>query len=140
MPKSNTTKPQNVAQKLIEAHLVSGKMKAGEEIGLRIDQTHTAALQGAIVPSAEQTEVTVSRLDLRLDIRPRRDRDRISEEARAVHRVFGLGGGVDRAVRVIHGGLGAVEFGRRDARRHAFRNGPRRFVTVRCSWELRACN
>jgi len=33
---------------------------------LRIDQTHTAALQGAIVPSAEQTEVTVSRLDLRL--------------------------------------------------------------------------
>ncbi len=30
---------KNVAQKLIEAHLVAGRMQAGEEIGLKIDQT-----------------------------------------------------------------------------------------------------
>ena len=30
---------KNVAQKLIESHLVEGRMMAGEEIGLKIDQT-----------------------------------------------------------------------------------------------------
>lgn len=49
MAKSNPTKPQNVAQKLIEAHRVSGKMKAGQEIGLRIDQTLTQDATGTLV-------------------------------------------------------------------------------------------
>jgi aconitate hydratase len=40
---------KNVAQKLIESHLVSGKMQAGEEIGLRIDQTLTQDATGTLV-------------------------------------------------------------------------------------------
>jgi aconitate hydratase len=40
---------KNVAQKLIENHLVSGKMAAGEEIGLRIDQTLTQDATGTLV-------------------------------------------------------------------------------------------
>ena len=40
---------QNVAQKLIEAHLVTGRMKPGEEIGLRIDQTLTQDATGTMV-------------------------------------------------------------------------------------------
>jgi len=34
-----TPMSKNVAQKLIESHLVEGRMQAGEEIGLKIDQT-----------------------------------------------------------------------------------------------------
>lgn len=40
---------QNVAQKLIQAHLVSGKMSPGEEIGIRIDQTLTQDATGTLV-------------------------------------------------------------------------------------------
>ena len=32
---------KNVTQKLIESHLVEGRMTPGEEIGLKIDQTLT---------------------------------------------------------------------------------------------------
>jgi aconitate hydratase len=39
----------NVAQKLIASHLVSGEMKPGEEIGLRIDQTLTQDATGTLV-------------------------------------------------------------------------------------------
>ncbi len=41
--------PQNVAHKLIESHLVSGDMRSGEEIGLRIDQTLTQDATGTLV-------------------------------------------------------------------------------------------
>jgi aconitate hydratase len=40
---------KNVAQKLIESHLVSGEMKQGTEIGLRIDQTLTQDATGTMV-------------------------------------------------------------------------------------------
>ena len=40
---------QNVAQKLIESHLVSGETKAGSEIGLKIDQTLTQDATGTLV-------------------------------------------------------------------------------------------
>src|SRR5437588_7647367 len=40
---------QNVAQKLIESHLVEGEMTPGEEIGLRIDQTLTQDATGTMV-------------------------------------------------------------------------------------------
>lgn len=49
MTKQSKTQPRNVAQKLIESHLVSGKMNAGEEIGLRIDQTLTQDATGTLV-------------------------------------------------------------------------------------------
>ncbi|WP_053220494.1 aconitate hydratase [Virgibacillus senegalensis] len=39
----------NVAQKLIKEHLVSGSMEAGEEIGLKIDQTLTQDATGTLV-------------------------------------------------------------------------------------------
>ncbi|WP_026771802.1 aconitate hydratase [Sediminibacillus terrae] len=39
----------NVAQKLMKDHLVSGKMEAGEEIGLKIDQTLTQDATGTLV-------------------------------------------------------------------------------------------
>lgn len=39
----------NVAQKLIESHLVEGEMKTGEEIGLKIDQTLTQDATGTLV-------------------------------------------------------------------------------------------
>ncbi len=39
----------NVAQKLIESHLTSGRMRPGEEIGLRIDQTLTQDATGTTV-------------------------------------------------------------------------------------------
>lgn len=41
--------PQNVAQKLISAHLVDGKMRAGEPISIRIDQTLTQDATGTLV-------------------------------------------------------------------------------------------
>ncbi len=40
---------KNVAQKLIESHLVEGRMIAGEEIGLKIDQTLTQDATGTLV-------------------------------------------------------------------------------------------
>jgi len=40
---------RNVAQKLIESHLVSGRMEAGEEISLKIDQTLTQDATGTMV-------------------------------------------------------------------------------------------
>jgi aconitate hydratase len=40
---------QNVAQKLIENHLVKGRLKPGEEIGLKIDQTLTQDATGTMV-------------------------------------------------------------------------------------------
>ena len=40
---------KSVAHKLIESHLVSGKMKIGEEIGLKIDQTLTQDATGTMV-------------------------------------------------------------------------------------------
>ncbi len=39
----------NVSQKLIKSHLVTGKMKIGEEIGLKIDQTLTQDATGTMV-------------------------------------------------------------------------------------------
>lgn len=41
--------PQNVAQKLIESHLVKGRMDPGEEIALKIDQTLTQDATGTMV-------------------------------------------------------------------------------------------
>jgi predicted aconitate hydratase len=40
---------QNVTQKLIENHLIDGKMEAGTEIGLRMDQTLTQDATGTMV-------------------------------------------------------------------------------------------
>jgi predicted aconitate hydratase len=40
---------KNVAQKLIEAHLVGGNMQPGKEIGLKIDQTLTQDATGTMV-------------------------------------------------------------------------------------------
>jgi aconitate hydratase len=40
---------QNVAQKLIDSHLVSGEMKPGTEIGIKIDQTLTQDATGTLV-------------------------------------------------------------------------------------------
>lgn len=40
---------QNVAQKLLQAHLVSGKLRPGTEIGLRIEQTLTQDATGTLV-------------------------------------------------------------------------------------------
>jgi aconitate hydratase len=40
---------QNITQKLIEAHLVRGKMEPGSEIGLRINQTLTQDATGTMV-------------------------------------------------------------------------------------------
>lgn len=40
---------KNLSQKLIESHLVNGKMEPGEKIGLRIDQTLTQDATGTIV-------------------------------------------------------------------------------------------
>ena len=39
---------QNIAQKIISRHLLSGEMKAGEEISLRIDQTLTQDSTGTM--------------------------------------------------------------------------------------------
>ena len=40
---------QNAAQKLIESHLVEGRMETGREIGIRIDQTLTQDATGTLV-------------------------------------------------------------------------------------------
>src|SRR4030067_3140595 len=41
--------PRNVAQKLIQSHLVSGEMRAGQEMGIRVDQTLTQDATGTLV-------------------------------------------------------------------------------------------
>src|ERR1043165_3849751 len=41
--------PLNVTQKLIQSHLVQGSMVAGQEVGLRIDQTLTQDATGTLV-------------------------------------------------------------------------------------------
>jgi len=40
---------KNITQKLIESHLVEGRMICGEEIGLKIDQTLTQDATGTLV-------------------------------------------------------------------------------------------
>ncbi|REL37621.1 aconitate hydratase [Rhodohalobacter sp. SW132] len=42
-------RPLNVTEKLIESHLVDGELKAGEEIGIKIDQTLTQDATGTLV-------------------------------------------------------------------------------------------
>jgi aconitate hydratase len=62
---------KNVAQKLIEAHLVEGKARPGEEIGLKIDQTLTQDATGTMVMlefeamgvSRVRTDVSVQYVD-----------------------------------------------------------------------------
>ncbi len=62
---------KTVTEKILEAHLVEGKMKKGEEIGLRIDQTLTQDATGtmaylefeAIGIPRVQTELSVSYVD-----------------------------------------------------------------------------
>ena len=49
MTKQTKNQPRNVATKLIESHLVAGMMNAGEEIGLKIDQTLTQDATGTLV-------------------------------------------------------------------------------------------
>lgn len=39
---------KTIAEKIIEQHLLSGEMKPGEEIGLRIDQTLTQDATGTM--------------------------------------------------------------------------------------------
>ncbi|MBS0624298.1 MAG: aconitate hydratase [Verrucomicrobia bacterium] len=61
----------NVAQKLIQSHLVDGKMEAGEEVSLKIDQTLTQDATGTMVMleleamgvERAQTEVSVQYVD-----------------------------------------------------------------------------
>jgi aconitate hydratase len=63
--------PLNVAQKLIQAHLVEGEMQAGQEIGLKIDQTLTQDATGTLVMlelesmgiDRAQTDVSVQYVD-----------------------------------------------------------------------------
>jgi len=62
---------RNLAQKLIDAHLESGEMRPGEEIGLRIDQTLTQDATGTMVMleleamglERARTEVSVQYVD-----------------------------------------------------------------------------
>ncbi|WP_296931631.1 aconitate hydratase [uncultured Marinobacter sp.] len=49
MAKKSSNQPRNVAQKLIESHLLSGEMVEGDEIGLKIDQTLTQDATGTLV-------------------------------------------------------------------------------------------
>ena len=62
---------KNVAQKLIESHLLAGRMKAGEEIALRMDQTLMQDATGTMVMleleamnlTRAKTEVSVQYID-----------------------------------------------------------------------------
>jgi aconitate hydratase len=47
--KGGSSMGKNVSQKLIGSHLVEGRMEAGQEIGLKIDQTLTQDATGTIV-------------------------------------------------------------------------------------------
>ena len=77
---------QNVTQKLIAAHLVSGDMTAGDEIALRVDQTLTQDATGTMVMlelealglDRARTEVSVQYVDhnlLQTDSRNAEDHD-----------------------------------------------------------------
>jgi len=63
--------PLNVTEKIIEAHLVKGRLIPGEEIGLKIDQTLTQDATGTMVYlqfesmglSSVATELSVSYVD-----------------------------------------------------------------------------
>ncbi len=63
--------PQNLTQKIIAAHLVEGQAHAGQEIGLRIDQTLTQDATGTLAAlefealglDKVRTEVSVSYVD-----------------------------------------------------------------------------
>ncbi|MDF9800049.1 aconitate hydratase [Catalinimonas alkaloidigena] len=63
--------PLNVAQKLIDSHLVEGEMKPGKEIGIKIDQTLTQDATGTLVMlelesmgvDRAQTDVSVQYVD-----------------------------------------------------------------------------
>src|ERR1035437_2035326 len=63
--------PLNVAEKIIEAHLVKGRLVPGQEIGLKIDQTLTQDATGTMVYlqfesmglSSVATELSVSYVD-----------------------------------------------------------------------------
>jgi aconitate hydratase len=69
--KEETIMPQNVTQKLIAGHLVSGEAKQGQEIALKIDQTLTQDATGtlallefeAIGVEQVQTEISVQYVD-----------------------------------------------------------------------------
>lgn len=61
----------NIAQKIIKSHLISGEMKAGEEIAIKIDQTLTQDATGTMaylqfealgIPKVK-TELSVSYVD-----------------------------------------------------------------------------
>lgn len=68
---AHNAEAENVAQKLIESHLVSGEMAPGEEIGLHIDQTLTQDATGTMVMleleamglDRARTEVSVQYVD-----------------------------------------------------------------------------
>ena len=88
---------QNVAQKLIAAHLVSGEMTPGQEIALRIDQTLTQDATGTLVMlelealglDRARTEVSVQYVDhnlLQTDSKNAEDHDFL----RSACRRFGL--------------------------------------------------
>ena len=77
---------QNVAQKLIAAHLVSGNMTVGDEVALRVDQTLTQDATGTMVMlelealglDRARTEVSVQYVDhnlLQTDSRNAEDHD-----------------------------------------------------------------
>ena len=63
---------QTIAQKIIAAHLVDGKMEPGCEVGLRIDQTLTQDATGTMAyleyrghghPPCASTELSVAYID-----------------------------------------------------------------------------
>ncbi len=68
---SKATGPRNVAQKLIESHLVSGDLRPGSEIALKVDQTLTQDATGSMVMleleamglEKVETEVSVQYVD-----------------------------------------------------------------------------
>src|SRR5437762_11141378 len=63
--------PQNLVQKIISEHLISGEMKPGKEVAIRIDQTLTQDATGTMaylqfeamgIPKA-RTDISVSYVD-----------------------------------------------------------------------------
>src|SRR4051794_3849736 len=108
---------RNVAQKLIEAHLVSGDMVPGSEIGLRVDQTLTQDATGTMVMleleamglDRARTEVSVQYVDhnlLQADERNAEDHLFLRSAARR----FGLwyskpGNGVSHPTHMPHFGV-----------------------------------
>jgi len=108
---------KNVAQKLIERHLLEGRMEAGEEIALRIDQTLTQDATGTMVMleleamdlTRAKTEVSVQYIDhnlLQTDFKNPDDHVFL----RSACRKFGLwysrpGNGVSHAVHMERFGI-----------------------------------